>query len=586
MRRRNSYVVTVMATDPWGAYDSIEITINVTDVDEVPVTPNLVVSGPNARTYEENGTDAVAEYQAVGTGADMVRWIPLEGPDADYFKADGSGSSVMLKFRSPPNYEMPRGMAMTADNTNTYMVTVKIEHTPSGNTAQQDVIVTVTDAAELGMLDGAGTVTYAENGTAAVDTYTVDGPMMDDAMWSLEGDDMAQFTLDTETGGSVMLMFADPPNYEMPRGMAMSDDNTNTYMVTVKAMAGGEMQMQDVTVSVTDANDRGMVTISPSQPRSGTMLTASLSDDDGNVRAITWRWSRSMTMDGTFMDIDGATMMTYTPVEGDGGYYLMATATYTDAYGSGMSAKATTGPVTPDRPGTVTLSMSHPVVDTAITLSDPDGMITGTTWQWSKSMTMDGTFMDIDGATMMSYTPMAADEGYHLKATASYTDGHGSGKMQMATTTGMVTTVADQPGTVSLSSMTPQVDVALTATLMDADGSVTGEMWQWSKSMDMSSWMEITGATTMSYTPMTADVGYYLRATVMYTDGHGSGKMMMATTTSKVTAEDPLVARYDDNKNGMIDRSEVLTAIQEYLADNNITRTDVLRLIALYLNNP
>jgi Ca2+-binding EF-hand superfamily protein len=72
----------------------------------------------------------------------------------------------------------------------------------------------------------------------------------------------------------------------------------------------------------------------------------------------------------------------------------------------------------------------------------------------------------------------------------------------------------------------------------------------------------------------------------MYTDGHGSGKMMMATTTSKVTAEDPLVARFDDNNNGMIDRSEVLTAIQEYLADNNITRTDVLRLIALYLNNP
>ena len=40
------------------------------------------------------------------------------------------------------------------------------------------------------------------------------------------------------------------------------------------------------------------------------------------------------------------------------------------------------------------------------------------TWQWSKSMTMDGTFMDINGATMMSYTPVVDDEGYHLKATA------------------------------------------------------------------------------------------------------------------------------------------------------------------------
>ena len=31
----------------------------------------------------------------------------------------------------------------------------------------------------------------------------------------------------------------------------------------------------------------------------------------------------------------------------------------------------------------------------------------------------------------MTYTPVEADEGYYLRATASYTDGHGSGKMAM-----------------------------------------------------------------------------------------------------------------------------------------------------------
>ena len=51
-------------------------------------------------------------------------------------------------------------------------------------------------------------------------------------------------------------------------------------------------------------------------------------------------------------------------------------------------------------------------------------------WQWSKSMTMDGTYMDIDTATSMTYTPVEADEGYYLRATASYTDGEGSGKMR------------------------------------------------------------------------------------------------------------------------------------------------------------
>ena len=35
----------------------------------------------------------------------------------------------------------------------------------------------------------------------------------------------------------------------------MSDDNTNSYMVTVKASAGGEMEMVDVTVMVTDVDE-------------------------------------------------------------------------------------------------------------------------------------------------------------------------------------------------------------------------------------------------------------------------------------------------------------------------------------------
>ena len=133
--------------------------------------------------------------------------------------------------------------------------------------------------------------------------------------------------------------------------------------------------------------------------------------------------------------------------------------------------------------------------------------------------------------------------------------------------------------------MTPVVGTAVTATLTDPDGSVTGETWQWEKSMDMSSWMDITGATTMSYTPMTTDVGYYLRATAMYTDGHGSNKMMMATTTSMVTATavDP-TAKYDTSLNGMIERAEVVAAINRYIAgEAGVTRADVVAVINRYI---
>ena len=56
-----------------------------------------------------------------------------------------------------------------------------------------------------------------------------------------------------------------------------------------------------------------------------------------------------------------------------------------------------------------------------------------------------------------------------------------------------------------------------------------------------------------------------------------------------VIAGDPLVARYDTNGNGMIERNEVIAAINDYLfgeGDGVISRSDVISLINLYLFAP
>ena len=54
------------------------------------------------------------------------------------------------------------------------------------------------------------------------------------------------------------------------------------------------------------------------------------------------------------------------------------------------------------------------------------------------------------------------------------------------------------------------------------------------------------------------------------------------------TAQDPLILRYDTNRNGKIDRSEVIKAIKDYLSgeEDTITRAEVIRLIKLYLSGP
>ena len=246
---KNEYKVTVTATDPMGESDSIDMTIEVTDVDEVPVPKVLVISGDASHTVEENSTDALGEYTVVaGGGATADSWM-LEGPDASHFMLEGTGMSRSLKFASAPDYD---AMA-DADGDNTYMVTVKVaDSSDSANIfGTFAVTVDVTDTNELGTLTSPTIpATYAENGTDALGTYTVSGGTMDDmATWDLEGDDAGAFDI---TGGVLSFMAA--PDYE-----AMADANgDNTYMVTVKVMAGGETEMSSgVTVMVTDINELG-----------------------------------------------------------------------------------------------------------------------------------------------------------------------------------------------------------------------------------------------------------------------------------------------------------------------------------------
>ena len=86
-------------------------------------------------------------------------------------------------------------------------------------------------------------------------------------------------------------------------------------------------------------------------------------------------------------------------------------------------------------------------------------------------------------------------------------------------------TNVDEAGTVTVSTVQPRVGTALTATLSDPDGSVSGAVWSWASSSDRANWHIIAGAVSSTYTPADQDADKYLRVTVSYTDSEGSGKM-------------------------------------------------------------
>ena len=134
---RNSYAVVVTATDPSGASDSIQVTINVTNVHD-PVH----ITGVRSARYPENGTEPVASFTAFDEAGHVIRWS-VSGDDRDLFTIDDG----VLHFREPPNYEDPQSASTSAllSSRNVYRVTVEA----AGGT--RSVTVTVTDVDEAGV---------------------------------------------------------------------------------------------------------------------------------------------------------------------------------------------------------------------------------------------------------------------------------------------------------------------------------------------------------------------------------------------------------------------------------------------------
>ena len=344
---------TAAATPPFVGFMNSATSNATTAVRDNPSNqaPVFAEGSRTVRLVEEN-TEALT-----GTGAngddddatdnpdDNVGGGPVTATDADQgqevtYTLTGSD---MFRVRANGQIEVSDKANLDYETSSSHIVILTATDTSSeaNNSATIEVSIHVTDLDERPVitegiltLDGPmGRQDYPENGTEPVGTYTMGGPEAAGATMSLEGDDAGDFTI---PGG--MLRFRSTPNFEMPMDMG----ENNEYMVTVVARKGDFMAKVDVTVTVTNEDEDGMVTLRPMRPSVGTEITATLTDPDMMVSGTTWQWSMSESMDGSFTPIDTETSMSYTPVEADDGYYLKATASYTDGEGPGKSAYATT----------------------------------------------------------------------------------------------------------------------------------------------------------------------------------------------------------------------------------------------------
>ena len=324
----NVYEVTVVASDRTSSPATRDVTVTVTNVDEVHT---LEEASWVPSDYAENGAEPVAEYIVTDPEGATVRWS-LVGADAGDFTISGG----VLRFKNTPDYENPAD----SNRNNSYRVTV--QSTAGGHTVERSLLlIHVTPVDEAPTLTGPPEVSYDENDTAEVARYTATDPEGKTIIWSVTGTDADDF--DISNG---VLTFKSPPNYE-----AATDANRdNVYAVTVEASDGDLTTPQALTVTVNNLDEAGRLTLSSEQPQVGTALTATLTDLDDNITDESWVWERRSSNSGTWTAIDDETSDRYTPVADDVSNYLRVRVSYTDGHtesGSKDLQHTFTNPVRP-----------------------------------------------------------------------------------------------------------------------------------------------------------------------------------------------------------------------------------------------
>ena len=262
-----SYTVIVIATDEAGATSSVTVLISVAPPD---VEPSII--GPATASYTENGTGVTATYSVADLDSGNVTWS-VAGTDATRFSISDSGE---LSFSSSPDYENPSD----ANTDNVYEVTVVVSH--GNRTAELDARVTVTNVNEAASITGPATVSYSENGTENVTTYSATDSEGDEITWGVAGADAALFGI-SESGE---LTFGSSPDHENP-----NDANTdNVYAVTVTASDGDLTAELDVEVTVTDVTETPSIKgpSSVSYVENGTTSVAIYSATDLQEDEIIW----------------------------------------------------------------------------------------------------------------------------------------------------------------------------------------------------------------------------------------------------------------------------------------------------------
>ena len=265
---KNTYQVTVKADDGFGGTDTIDVTINVTDVNEQsakPAKPTLAKVTGSSTSLTATWTEPDLDGGPAITGYKLEY---REGTTGTWMNFPHSGTAVTTTITG-----------LTADTE--YQVQVHAENgeTPSDWSDPSDAVGTnrVNTAPSF---TSPAAFSAEENAEAAGTVEAEDGDTGDGVTgYAITGGvDQALFEIGATDGA---LSFKTAPNFEDPQDQGAA----NTYEVTVQATSGaGEREKtatQTIAVTVTDAAEK------PGKPAKPTLEAIS-----GSTTSLTATWTK------------------------------------------------------------------------------------------------------------------------------------------------------------------------------------------------------------------------------------------------------------------------------------------------------
>ena len=406
----NTYSVTVQATDSTSKVGTKEVMVEVANVEEPGKVTLSALRPQSATEFTATLTDPDGPTGPITTGVTW-QWAKAGSKTGAYTDIEDAESGTYTPvdadinsyLRATASYTDGEGSDKRAMVVSDYAVQgVRGNNTAPEFAEDQDP-----------NMDGDQTVAVRkvpENtpaGTAIGDPVVAEDKNGDVLTYTLTGNAASSFDINWATGQLMTkgAHFEGTPNYTVtvratdPTGIPQADSAQPANSDTVEVVA----------IMVTDVNEPPAVTGDAAvtfQGEAGDITTVlPIYSEDNPEDNVLSTWSVTGTDAGKFeISTDGGLTFKAKPdfekpgdANTDNVYEVTVVAADEDGNRGTMDVKVTVA--NEDEDGTVTLSKVRPRVGVAVkaSLTDPDGSISGLTWQWSKA---------VSASTMRYRTPI------------------------------------------------------------------------------------------------------------------------------------------------------------------------------------